>query len=242
MTKTEFEILMEKYLKKGAYLNIWDKIPSYKDLNLSYCLLKAFFLFGLGFLISIFSYDLTNNLRFSIVFGGLLTALFFVIFRDSIFRFNDFFKISEQKIYRIHPFRNIIFWQDKTQDSILFHTNKKDLVHTGIKVIQMKTIPSNVHANLNQFIKTMYISRIPFTYQIIQCPSPSKSKVYTSIYFALFYSVRGLLTNKKIELMNSYLEEFYEIFKGNLVANYHHFQFELLSGNKLTDAMKIFTL
>ncbi|MEJ2251656.1 MAG: hypothetical protein P8Y97_18615, partial [Candidatus Lokiarchaeota archaeon] len=168
--------------------------------------------------------------------------LFFAIFRDSIFRFNDFFKISEQKIYRIHPFRNIVFWQDKTQNSILFHTNKKDLVHTGIKVIQMKTIPSNVHANLNQFIKTMYISRIPFTYQIIQCPSPSKSKIYTSIYFALFYSVRGLLTNKKIEMITSYLEEFYEIFKGNLVANYHHFQFKLLSGNKLVDSMKVFTL
>jgi hypothetical protein len=71
----EFGRFLKKYLKTGTYLNVWNKIPSYKDFNYGYALLKIFFLLGLGGLFSYLMFKTTGNLGFSVGFGLTLMTI-----------------------------------------------------------------------------------------------------------------------------------------------------------------------
>jgi len=56
-----------KYFQKDSYLNIWTKIPSLKDINITLGIIKTVFFIGIQFMLGYLTYLLTNNSKLSII-------------------------------------------------------------------------------------------------------------------------------------------------------------------------------
>jgi hypothetical protein len=73
-----------------SYLNIWEKIPSYRDINMLYGIIKIIFLGGIiGFLMGT-TYFSTFNLWVSISIPSVLGISFIIAFSDNFFIFDRF--------------------------------------------------------------------------------------------------------------------------------------------------------
>ena len=225
--------------KQSSYLNIWEKIPSYKDINTTLGIIRILVLFVfLGLLIT-FSYYIVGDIIFSIIFPAFLLCVFLIGFRDCIFFTSA---LGKYKYGRIHPFNHIRFWQLKDQEESLYITNTQDLIHTGIRLYKISVIPENIQPNLNNFIKSLYITKIPFSYQVVQTPllQNEAESMNITIYFSLSYYMKGILTDKKIDIIKEALDLFSYSFESTCIANLAHFKIESLSGVELVNAFRTF--
>ncbi len=223
--------------KSSSYLNIWEKIPSYKDINTNIGIMRFITLFTLTGILILFSFYVIGNIFFSIIFPTSLISIFLIGFRENIFLFSG---LGKYKYGQVHPFRNFRFWQIDEHQDTLYLTNTQDLIHTGIRLYKISVIPENIQPNLNHFIKSLYISKIPFSYQVVQTPlvQNTSESMNITILFALSYYVKGIISKIKITKIKDALEIFSYTFESACIANLAHYKIESLSGVELIYAFR----
>jgi hypothetical protein len=231
---------MEEELLRGkdvSYLNIWDKIPSYKDTNIQFGILKILILFAFLFGMSLFSYLAFENLIISVILSIAVFSLFLSVFRKSLLLSSG---LKKHKYGLIDPFYELQFWQLDSDLKTLYFTNTQDLLHCGVRIYQITVIPENIQPNLNHFIKALHIAGIPFSYQVIQTPLYTYGSINMkiTIYFSLSYNIRGILTKTRLKISQEALEEFSYNFESACIANLAHFRIENLQGPSLISAFR----
>jgi len=228
-------------ITKSSYLNIWEEIPSFKDINLLFVLSKIVVFLGIITFIILYIFFLTRNLIFALVGPLIFGIILFMIFCDNLFVVEI---LSGRRYGKIDLFSGFEFW--KTTDDVytIYLSNTKDLMHTGIRIYKIAVIPENIQPNLNHLIKSLWNAEIPFTYQVVQNPivQERSQTVQIEIFFALSYYETGILTQTKLSKIRDALEEFSYTFKSICIANLAHFKIDLLGGNKLLEAIQTFLL
>ncbi len=222
---------------KKSYLNIWYKIPSLKDINLRFVIIQALFLLGLMVLFYYLIYLLYESLIHSLFITFILVISFLIIFRDNFFSFY----FSFRKFGKVYPFKNLDFWRTDKDPYTIIISNKKDLRHIGIRMFKIGIIAENVKPNLNNFMKSLSIVKIPFSYQIIQTPIIKKGSekiIKTSIYFTISYYIDGFLNENRFDIIRKALEIFSHSFKSTCIANLPHYRIDSLSDNSLIEAIQ----
>jgi hypothetical protein len=241
------------------YLDIWDVNPSYRDINLKMSLIKI--LFSIIFLLlAVSTYLLTFNLYFSLGLGIFTFLLFILAFSDNFYSFRDFwFKIFHRYI-PITPFQKFAFWKLQDDPATIIIINKKDSLSIAIRIFKVETLPENVYPTLNQFLKALNKAKIPYTYQVVQNPIFDSSEnlpeetfqlelirnqklnsiesFQTTIYFSVYHSINGILTNTRLKALTESVQDISNEFKSNFSANFHHTKVSLLTDNDLINAIR----
>jgi len=225
-----------------AYLKVWKVNPSYKDINKRETLLKTGSLAIVGFLYFAFVLYATFNFALSITVTAIVVISYILVFHKNIFGLKHLFDFRS-----FEPFKELIFWQPKYDASLLFFSNHKDLITTGIRIFRVRVIPENVHANLNRFIKGLHAVKVPYSYQIIQKPlqistnnstGNQNSSFETVILFSTFYSVKGRVSKSRlIELVDT-IRDYTVSLKSAFASNFHHFKITQLSDKELVEAFR----
>jgi len=225
-----------------AYLKIWKVNPSYKDIDKRETLFKVGSLVIIGFLYFTFSLYATFNFALSITIMLIFLISYILIFHKKIFSIKHLFEIGS-----FEPFQELVFWQPKYDTSLLFFTNHKDLITTGIRIFRIRVIPENVHANLNRFIKGLHAVKVPYSYQIIQKPlqiatdnktGNPNSSFETVIFFSTFYCLKGRVSRSKLVDIVDNLREYTVSLKSAFASNFHHFRITQLSDTGLVNAFR----
>jgi hypothetical protein len=236
------------------YLDIWDINPSFRDIHSNFSLVKAISLLIIMFLIIVFSYFLSENVITSIVLGIIGTIMFIAVFHDELYFLRYLFAFIFHRKVAFNPFEDFIFWYEKEDPSTLFISNRKELINIALRIFQVDVIPENVHSAVHQFIKRFSAkgTRLSYSYQIVQKPiiplfnkdqsreiilNSLHSRV-TSIYFTVFYRMKGILSEHKLDRMKYYIKKDSIDLKSNLVSNFHHFKATLLSDIALINAIR----
>ena len=224
------------------YLKVWKVNPSYKDINRRETILKASSLTIIGFLYFAFMLYATFNFALSIAVTAIVVISFVLVFHKNIFSLKHLFEFRS-----FEPFQELVFWQPKYDTSLLFLTNHKDLITTGIKIFKIRVLPENVHANLNRFIKGLHAVKVPYSYQIIQKPlqisinnstGNQNSSFETMIFFSTFYSIKGKVSKSKLVELVDNIREYTFSLKSAFASNFHHFKIAQLSDKELVNAFR----
>ena len=225
-----------------AYLKVWKVNPSYKDIDKKETLLKASSLAIVGFLYFAFVLYATSNFALSITVTAIVVISYVLVFHKNIFSLKHLFEFRS-----FEPFQELIFWQPKYDTSLLFFTNHKDFITTGIRIFKIRVIPENVHANLNRFIKGLHAVKAPYSYQIIKKPlqisinnstGNRNSSFETVIFFSTFYSVKGRISKSKLVELVDNIREYTFSLKSAFASNFHHFKITQLSDTELVNAFR----
>ena len=205
------------------YLNIWSYNPSYKDINSSLVTIKTIFMTAILMFFSLSSYFLFLNLSISIGISIIVLIGFVMAFQDEFFFLKNVISFNFRRFTVFNPFKDIRFWRLKEDPTSIFLTNSNDLMTTGLRIFKIDVIAENVHPVISQFVKALNTAQIPYSYQIVQNPSIDTSiddmepiKRYqklnslksfqTSIYFSVFYSVKGVLNRFKLKQIQDSLK------------------------------------
>ncbi|MFX1361238.1 MAG: hypothetical protein ACFE8T_12940, partial [Promethearchaeota archaeon] len=213
------------------YQYIWEKQPSRRDISIKYSLSKTIFLLIFGFLFMIGTYFLSNNLYLTIGLTIILELGFSLVFYEAFF------------IWRgkstFHPFKDIIFWQIKEDQSTLYYTNYKDLLTVGMKIFSIRVMAENVHPSLMHFLKAFsdINEYVPFTYQVVHTKKRSGA-FKTYIYIVVFSSTQGTLNSRKIGQLNEKLFHYGAKLKSLFASDYHHFHVTSLKSNAIIGAIR----
>jgi hypothetical protein len=232
-------------LQRGTDFRIWKHFPSYKDIQIA-STLERILLLGVMtnfFLISLVL--ITSDVMLSITISIILLILFIFAFSDSFhFRIGIHNLIHGKDMHQIYPFEKITFWMNKEHNSTIYLTNKKDLISTGLKIYKIEVMPGNIHPGLNSFIKGLYSKQIPFTYQVVQKPLDylKGSSYKLEVYFCVFFTKKGFLTQAKMDSINNKLDIFSISIDTNIKANLHHFKIVKLKKKALVRALNVFSL
>ncbi len=233
---------------------IWRVNPSYSHTNSSISIARIIIIVAMGTFFIGVTYLVGLSLQVSIGIGIAIIIGFIFVFYDYI----DVIKHIFQSKIQIDPFENIIsFWEENDQ-SILFLTNKKDLIHNGLQIFRVEEMPENIHASINLFLKSLseYKNMISFTYQVVQTPqtyikqTPDTNTTeiktnearYTNIYFCVNHSVKGILTQNKLKILKQRMRYVGNTLRNNFIGNFHHFKINLLSGGELINALRTYFL
>ena len=228
--------------QEKEYLKIWKINPSYKDMDKGETILKVGSLAIIAFLYFAFLSYATFNFALSITISGMVVLSFILVFHRNVFSLKHLFKFRP-----FEPFQELVFWQPKYDTSLLFLTNHKDLITTGIRIFKIRVIPENVHANLNRFIKGLHAVKVPYSYQIIQKPlqistnnitGNQNSSFETVIFFSTFYSVKGIVSKSKLVELVDNIREYTASLKSAFASNFHHFKISQLSDKELVNAFR----
>ena len=228
--------------QEKEYLKIWKVNPSYKDMDKGETILKVGSLAIIAFLYFAFLSYATFNFALSITISGMVVLSFILVFHRNVFSLKHLFKFRP-----FEPFQELVFWQPKYDTSLLFLTNHKDLITTGIRIFKIRVIPENVHANLNRFIKGLHAVKVPYSYQIIQKPlqistnnttGNQNSSFETVIFFSTFYSVKGRISKSKLVELVDNIREYTFSLKSAFASNFHHFKISQLSDKELVNAFR----
>lgn len=224
------------------FLKIWKVNPSYKDVDKRESLLKVGSLAIIGFLYFAFLLYATFNFGLSIIITVIVVISYILVFHKKIFSLKHLFEFKS-----FEPFQELVFWQPNYDTSLLFFTNHKDLLTTGIKIFRIRVIPENVHANLNRFIKGLHAVKVPYSYQIIQKPlqtttdneaGTQNSSFETVVFFSTFYCVKGRISKSKLTDVVDNLREYTVSLKSAFASNFHHFRITQLSDTELVNAFR----
>ncbi len=224
------------------FLKIWKVNPSFKDIDRRETLLKVGSLILIGLVYFAFILYASVNLALSITFVGVFMISYILIFHKNIFSLKHLFEFRS-----FEPFQELIFWQPKYDSTLLFFTNHKDLITTGIRIFRIRVIPENVHANLNRFIKGLHAVKVPYSYQIVQKPlqiaihnknANQSSSFETVIYFSTFYCLKGRVSKSKLLEVVDTLREYTVSLKSAFASNFHHFRITQLSDTELVNAFR----
>jgi len=231
---------------------IWRVNPSYSHSNNAISIARIIILTAIGTFFIGAIYLLSLSLIISISVGVVIIIGFIIVFYDIGDVIINIFRSKMQ----LDPFENIISFWEKHDQSILFLTNKKDLIHNGVQIFRVAEIPENIHASMNLFLKSLseYKNMIQFTYQVVQTPhisvkvtddseqvkqSPDR---HTAIYFCVNYAVNGILTRNKLQLLKQRIQYVGNTLRNNFIGNFHHFKIALLSGGELLNALRTYFL
>jgi hypothetical protein len=248
------EVLKSENLDKKL-LSIWKINPSYKDIHLNMALIKAAILVLLTLFFIISTYIISLNLFTSIGIGAVTMIIFIVSFHDDFYHLDNFSLLKLRNFASFDPFENILFWKIKNASDSVFFTNKKDLMNVGMRIFKIETIAQNIRPTLNQFIKSLSKLRIPYSYQIIQTPlykEPndatdlkngqqlvnSLKSFQTSIYYCVYYYVKGILNDQKISMLQQKLNTYTNSINSSFKANFHHHRIKLLSDIDLINGLR----
>jgi len=230
------------------YKNIWDINPSFKDINLFLSFLRALFLiiatlFFLGSIISI-----SNDFSVAIILASIILFFFMMIHRDSFFSLSFFISSLFKSFFEFNIIKGLKFFILK-EDNYTIYIANNDLRFVANRIFKLTSVPDNVRENVNQFLISLSsISvRIPFSYQVVQCPlskdshfpavdSGKSSKV--DIYISVHSSLTGILTKRRLLKLKEEIEEYSDTLRSFLVSNYHHFQFTAIHGKGLVNAIR----
>jgi len=229
---------------------IWQVNPSFSHTNNAISIVRIILLTAIGTFFIATTYIINLSLTVSISIGVVIIIGFILVFYDVW----DVIKNLFQSKISINLFENILSFWEKNDQSTIYLTNKKDLIHNGIQIFRVAEIPENIHASINLFLKSLseYKNMIQFTYQVVQTPriyvnddtrqvrrSPDR---HTSIYFCVNYAVKGILTRNKLQLLKQRIRYVGNTLRSNFVGNFHHFKIALLSGGELLNALRTYFL
>ncbi|MFX0147508.1 MAG: hypothetical protein ACFE8E_07125 [Candidatus Hodarchaeota archaeon] len=224
----------EKQDKNDDFKMIWDIHPSYSDTNNIFAIFKAVYLVIIGIVFAICVYLLSKNIYVALGSAILLIIIFSLIFRESFFRLKGLFQFQS-----INPFKDIIFWIISNDSETIYYTNKVDLLTVGLTLFRIEVVPETVHANIIQFLRSLSAVEptIPFSFQVIQ--RKQRSGVFpVTIYFSVFSSISGILSEQKILQLRNDLFTFRTRIQSSFGANFHHFKVKILSGQELIRAFR----
>ncbi|MFX1568867.1 MAG: hypothetical protein ACFFCV_10940 [Promethearchaeota archaeon] len=244
--------------KNKQYFDIWDVHPSFNDINNRTSIVKTISLLILTFSIIFFSFLTNHNFILSILIGIVFIVILIIIFHDEFFFLRTTFPSLFSNKLIFNPFKQLVFWYDKNDQSILYCTNRNDLSNIALQIYRVDVIPKNIHPKVEHFIRALSSEeiRIPFSYQIVQKPKidvfgrqktrfsylRSTDSYTTSIYFSVFYQINGILTDRSLDKLRHYIKKFSTILKSNFIATFHHFRITLLSDTHLINAIRTFFL
>ena len=243
----------DKESDDDPYYSVWNAFPSYKDINNPDTLRKIIpliiieFLFFASLLLT--TYDFALSIGATVVVG----ISFVLVFRKSFFSLRHLFEFGA-----FNPFQDLIFWQteyDKKDydnpeyyKSVLYYTNRRDLVTTGVSTLKVEVMAENVNPSLHTFINGMHNNKTPYTFQIIHKPlqiidikSNGKSKnstFETVILFSTYYKISGKMTKSKVAKLVAELRKSVAALKTGITSNFHHFKVSLLTEQRLVDSFR----
>lgn len=251
------EILIEEKSGKSspkAVPKIWRVNPSYSHMYNSISIARIIIIVVIGTFFTGATYLMNWSLQVSISSGIGIVILFIFVF----YNYADSITHIFQNKIQFDPFDNLISFWEKSEQSILFLTNKEDLIHNALQIFRVEEIPENIHASINLFLKSLseYKNMISFTYQIVQTPYTYLKQIpdtnnykinttearHTSIYFCVNHSVKGRLTQNKVKLLKQRIRYMGNTLRNNFVGNFHHFKISLLSGDNLVNALRTYFL
>ena len=201
-------------------------------------------------------YLLNGNLIVSMSVGLLFFIVFIIVFHDEFYILRHLFSFSLRNRAEINPFGDLVFWYNKKDHATLCISNRKDMIHLAIRIFQIDVIPENVHSAIHLFVRALSSkdTQLSYSYQIVQKPiiplfqkdssreitlSSMQSRV-ASIYFTVFYDIKGILTTHKLDQLHYFIKNHSKTIKSNLVSTFHHFQATLLTGDHLINAIRTF--
>ena len=231
----------DKKTDENPYYSIWNSFPSYKDIDSTDTLKKAISLVVMEFVLFASLLLTTVNIMLSISATVIVGVSFVMVFRKSFFGLRHLLEFGA-----FDPFQNLTFWQTDYDKSVLYYTNRIDMITTGISILKVEVMAENVSANLLTFIKGLNKNRTPYTFQVIQKPIKiTDSKVYdknatfeTVILFSTFYMIGGKLTKLKLTKLVEELRLNIIALKTGFSSNFHHFKISSLTGQQLIEAFR----
>ncbi len=247
----------------GSYLNIWDKIPSFKDINTSLGIIKIIASLGVHFMMGYLTFLWTTSISIAILLPTIFFLLFIFVFGDNSFLISSFSGLTRGKF---DPFAHLRFWfaDSATEEAqftasttfneqffdkgnlykrdILYFSNTQDLQHSGLSLYKISVFPENVSPNLNHFVKTLHIACVPFTYQVIQAPllQRNSSTMSINLYFAISYYATGILTKSLVSLITDKLRGYQAKFEEIVIEDFAHTKIDKLVGDDLVQGIKNF--
>ncbi len=236
---------------EDPYYSVWNAFPSYKDIDKTDTLKKAISLVIIEFLF--FASLVLTTMDFVLSIGAtvIVGISFVLVFRKSFFGLHHLLELGA-----FNPFQNLIFWQteydkkdyDKPEyyKSVLYYTNRVDLVTTGVSTLKVEVMAENVNPSLHTFIKGMYNNRTPYTFQIIHKPlqiidskgNDKNTTFETVILFSTYYKMTGKIKKSKVTEMVGQLRKSVAALKTGISSNFHHFKISLLTEQALIDSFR----
>ncbi|GAG56697.1 unnamed protein product, partial [marine sediment metagenome] len=231
---------------------IWRVNPSYSHNNNAISIARIIVLTAIETFFIGAIYLLSLSLTISVSVGVVIIVGFLLVFYDG----GDLIINLFRSTIHITLFENILSFWEKHDQSTIYFTNKKDLIHNGVQIFRVAEIPENIHASMNLFLKSLseYKNMIQFTYQVVQTPRISVKVTddseqvrrfpdrHTAIYFCVNYAVNGILTRNKLQLLKQRIRYVGNILRNNFIGNFHHFKIVLLSGGELLNALRTYFL
>ncbi|MHA1234688.1 MAG: hypothetical protein ACTSQL_06335 [Promethearchaeota archaeon] len=231
----------DKKTDEDPYYSVWNSFPSYKDIDRTDTLKKAISLVIIEFILFASLLLTTVNIMLSISATALVGVSFVLVFRKSFFSLRHLLKFGA-----FDPFQNLTFWQTDYDKSVLYYTNRRDMITTGVSTLKVEVMAENVSANLLTFIKGLNKNRTPYTFQVIHKPLQiTDSKVYdknstfeTVILFSTYYKINGMITKSKLTKLVEELRLNTITLKTGFSSNFHHFKVSPLSDQQLIETFR----
>ncbi len=241
-----------------SYLDIWNQIPSFKDIKANMENAKRIFIFSFSAFIFFVSYVSTVNLFYSLGLGVAILLSLVFLFRERFFSLQGR-KFSRSSFRKITPLKELRFWRTNEAKKCIVITSVRDAVHIGLCGFKVSIIPENIHPPEKQFIKGLDAIKTTFTYQVVQVPfiSPlsenlnrlksqevnnSKHSKRTEIFFFSYFTINGLLTKSKLSYLLEMTNEKAKIFTTGFNSNFPHFKISQLEGKQLAQSLRVFLL
>ncbi|MHA2128147.1 MAG: hypothetical protein ACXACO_05805 [Promethearchaeota archaeon] len=235
------------------YLDIWRDNPARKDISGMIPNVKLISFTAIIFFIGCSTLILTSNLYFSfgmIIFLGI-TCL--VVFSNDFFFLERRFTKFLHKFTEIKPLENFRFYMLENDPSTVFILNKKDMITIATRIFRVEVLAENIKPTINQFLYAFNVSKIPYTYQVVQKPviKSDDSSIHarkkssqnrtqdkklidsyqTYIYFSVYCSEKGTLRVRKLDNLIHKINIFSRDLESNFSANFHHTKLSLLEMN-----------
>jgi hypothetical protein len=232
---------VDKKTDENPYYSVWNSFPSYKDIDSTDTLKKAISLVIIEFVLFASLLLTTVNIMLSISAIIIVGFSFVLVFRKSFFSLRHLLEIGA-----FNPFQNLTFWQTDYDKSVLFYTNRIDMITTGIRTLKVEVMAENVSANLLTFIKGLNKNRTPYTFQVIHKPLQiTDSKSYdknstfeTVILFSTYYKISGKITKSKLTKLVEELQLNTIALKTGFSSNFHHFKVSSLTDQQLVGVFR----
>jgi len=236
---------------KDPFHSIWNMYASYKDINNVETRKKAISLVVIEFILFASLLLTTRDFVVSIAVPAIVGLSFGLMFRKSFFGLRHLLEFGA-----FNPFQNLTFWQtnydkkdyDKPEyyKSVLYYTNRKDMVTTGVSVLKVEVMPENVKPSLHTFIQGLYENQTPYTFQVVHKPlqitdgrAVDKNSTFeTVILFSTYYQIRGKITKSKLKRLVNELSRSVIDLKTSITSNLHHFKTSLLNDQELVAAFR----
>jgi len=227
--------------EENPYYSVWNSFPSYKDIDNTDTLKKAISLVVIEFILFASLLLTTVDIILSISTTVIVGVSFVLVFRKSFFGLRHLLEFGV-----FDPFQNLTFWQTDYDKSVLYYTNRRDMITTGVSTLKVEVMAENVSANLLTFIKGLNKNRTPMTFQVIHKPLQiTDSKVYdknstfeTVILFSTYYKINGKITKSKLTKLVEELRLNTIALKTGFSSNFHHFKVSSLTDQQLIKAFR----